>query len=119
MKMIRRVLLTVSALSLGFAAEVSADEGGQVRSIVVRYGDLDLSGADGAAALYRRFEHAAWEVCKKPGGAFGDPAVFLHCYHDALAHAVRDLDNAGVTAKYNREHTEKLPPASVTARLIR
>ena len=118
MRLLGSALLTVAALSVGFAAvQVSADEAGQIRSKVVKYGDLDLTSAEGASVLYQRFKHAAREVCKKPGGGFGDPGAYLHCDHDALARAVRGLSNARVTALYNGEHTEKLPTAGVTAKL--
>jgi UrcA family protein len=109
----------VMALSWLVPVDTMADQAGQIRSVVVRFGDLDLSGADGASALYQRFKHAARKVCKRPDGGFGDPGLYLHCYHDALARAVRDLGNARVTARYNEEHNEKLPPVAVAARLTR
>jgi UrcA family protein len=92
------------ALSWLVPADTMADQPAQTRSVVVKLGDLDLSGAASASALYQRFKHAAREVCKRPDGGFGDPEAFLHCYHDALAGAVRDLGNASVTAQYNGEH---------------
>ena len=102
MEVIRNAALTIAILSLGLvAAQVSANEADQIRSMVVEYGDLNIATADGATALYQRFKHAAREVCKKPSGAFGDRAVFLHCYYNALAHGVRDLGNDRVTALYN------------------
>jgi UrcA family protein len=106
----------VMVLSWLVPVDTMADQPAQVRSVVVRFGDLDLSGADGASALYQRFKHAAWAVCKRPDGGFGDPGVFLHCYHDALARGVRDLGNAEVTAQYNEEHKETLPTVTVTAK---
>ena len=118
MKMLRSALLTI-ALSAGFAAPGSAGEADQPRTIVVKYGDLDLTSAAGASLLYQRFKHAAWKVCKKPDGAFGDPAAFLHCYHEALARAVGELSNATVTQLYNGEHKDKALPPVVTARMSR
>lgn len=110
MKVIGSALLTIAFFSMGFASlQASADEGDQTRSMVVQYGDLDLGVADGASALYQRLKHAAREVCKTRDGGFGDPAVWLHCYHDALARAVRDLSNARVTALYNGEHRVGIP----------
>ena len=109
----------VMALSWLVPFGTMANQPAQIRSVVVKFGDLDLSGADGASALYQRFKHAARKVCQRPDGGFGDPGAFLHCYHDALARAVRDLGNARVTARYNEEHNEKLPTVTVTARLTR
>jgi UrcA family protein len=108
----------VMALSWLVPVDATADQPAQIRSVVVKFGDLDLSGADGASALYQRFKHAAREVCKRPDGGLGDPGVFLHCYHDGLARAVRDLGNARVTAQYNEEHHDS-PPVTVTAKLTR
>jgi UrcA family protein len=99
----------VMALSWLACVDTMADQPARERSVVVKFGDLDLSSADGASALYRRFKHAAGQVCKRPDGGFGDPAVFLHCYHNALARGVRDLGNARVTAHYNVEFKERLP----------
>jgi len=116
MKKIRNALLAIAILSPGLAAaQVSAARVDQARSIIVKYGDLDLSSPDGASVLYKRLMHAAREVCKRPDGAFGDPAVYLHCYHDALARGVRDLNNLQITALYN--HKGGIGTAKVTAAL--
>jgi UrcA family protein len=88
----------------------SADDGNPTRSMVVEYRDLNLTVAEGVSTLYRRLKLAAREVCKTPDGGYGDPVVWLHCYHDALVGAVRDLGNDRVTALYNREHTTAIPP---------
>jgi len=109
----------VMALSWLMPVDTMADQPAQVRTMVVKFGDLDLSGVEGASALYQRFKDAAWKVCKRPDGGFGDPGIFLHCYHNALARGVRDLGNANVTAQYNEEHKEKLPTVTVTAKLTK
>lgn len=117
MKMIGNALLISVVLCMGFAAlRASADEGGEMRSMVVNYVDLDLTAANGVSALYQRLKHAAREVCKTPDGGFGDAVVWLNCYHNALARAVRDLGNAGVTALYNGEHRAGIPPASAAGK---
>lgn len=118
MKAIGNAGLIIAVFFLGFAAPpASADEDDQVSDIVVNYGDLDLSVAAGAAALYQRLERAAWRACDKPEGGIGDPAGWLVCYHDALARAVRDVGNANVTALYNREHKPRIsPPTTITAK---
>lgn len=117
MKAIGNALLTIAVLSAGLATlQAQADARDQIRSVVVRYGDLDLAAADGASVLYQRLKHAARKVCKEPDGSFGDPAVWLHCYHDALEHAVSDLGNARVIALYNREHKVSVSPVSGAAR---
>jgi UrcA family protein len=126
MKMIRNALLAIAILSPGLAAaQVSAarvDQARsmivkQARSMIVKYGDLDLSSPDGASVLYKRLMHAAREVCKMPDGGFGDPAMYLHCYHDALARGVRDLNNLQITALYNGKQKGGIGTATVTAAL--
>jgi UrcA family protein len=58
-------LLAASFLTLSIAAPgVAATT--ETPSIVVPYGDLDLTSPDGAAALDRRIEAAAEKVCEKP-----------------------------------------------------
>jgi UrcA family protein len=109
----------VMALSWLVPVDTIADQPAQTRSVVVTFGDLEQTDADGASALYQRFKHTAREVCKGPDGGFGDPGAFLHCYHDALARAVRDLGNARVTTQYNEEHNEKPRPVTVTAKLTK
>lgn len=118
MKAIGNAWLIIAVLILGFAAlPASADEDDQPIRVVVNYGDLDLSAAAGASALYQRLKRAAWRACDKPEGGFGDPATWLRCYHNTLARAVRDVGNAKVTALYNREHEERIPPpTTITAK---
>lgn len=109
MKSIGNAWLIIALLFVGFAApSASADEDDQVDRIVVSYGDLDLSVAAGTAALYQRLKLAAWRVCNKPEGGFGDQAAWLLCYHAALAHAVRDVGNTKITALYNRENKVRI-----------
>jgi len=110
MKAIRHAWLVITVLSVALpASRVSADERGPMRSRVVNYGDLDLTSAAGASALYRRLKLAAREVCMTRDGAYGDPMVWLQCFHDALIRAVRDLGNARVIDLYNREHGAGIP----------
>jgi UrcA family protein len=113
MKAIRNGWLLILVLSLALpAVRASADERGPIRSKVVNYDDLDLTSAAGASALYRRLKLAAREVCMTADGDYGDPEVWLQCFHDALIGAVRDLGNARVIALYNREHGAGIPLAA-------
>ena len=117
-----RITTTILITVLAATAQL-AQAGDQIddsrRQVKVLVADLNLSTAEGAATLYQRIKHAAWKVCKRPDGGFGDAGVFLHCYHNALAHAVGDLGNAGVTAQYNEEHKQKLLPATLAAKLTK
>lgn len=116
MKVIGTAWLTIAVLSVGFAASPAlADEHDQVRRLVVNFGDLDLSAAAGASALYERLKVAAWRVCDKPEGGFWDQAGWLLCYQETLARAVHDVGNTKVTALYDGEHNVRSPSAAVTA----
>lgn len=64
----RRALAGIAAaivlLSSGtFTAAAGATPDGDVPSVVVRFGDLDLSTQEGALVLYRRIVSAAERVC--------------------------------------------------------
>ena len=80
--------LTVAATS--FAGAPSSD----VPSVSVRYDDLNLTTSVGANALYHRISVAARQVC--PDVYSRDLAVVAageRCQANAVAHAVRDLNN--------------------------
>jgi UrcA family protein len=118
MKVIRHASLSIAVLSLVFVTlAASAEEVDQTRSKIVNYGDLDLASAAGAGALYRRLKLAAREVCKTPDGGFGDPLIWLHCFHDALAVAIREVGHARVTTLYEREFNAGIPRSAHRCRL--
>jgi UrcA family protein len=55
-------LISVAVLSLTGFVSAHADSD-SVPTMTVKYGDLDLTRVEGAAALYQRLEHAARTVC--------------------------------------------------------
>ena len=76
-------------------------------SVKVKYADLDLSKPAGAETLLLRIKRAAHSVC---GGASDpwDGQAFKHereCFNDAVANAVRQVNNSNLTAMY-REHSK-------------
>jgi UrcA family protein len=81
----------------GLVASVSAFAGttdADVRSVAVRYDDLNLSTSVGVNTLYRRISAAAREVC--PDIYSRDPRAFVaarSCQADAIAKAVREVNN--------------------------
>ena len=97
---ISRTALCVGFLlagSLGVAqAATSTDE---VPSLVVRYGDLDLSSDAGVRALSRRLATAAHQVCP-----FEDSKAPLQmaynntCRAQAIARAVHDINSPQLAA---------------------
>jgi UrcA family protein len=55
----------LSALALNFATVSRADDGTAPPQVIVKFGDLNISTSQGAAALYRRIHSAAIEVCSR------------------------------------------------------
>jgi UrcA family protein len=58
-------LLAASFLTLAIAAPGVAQTP-ETPSVIVSYGDLDLTSPEGSATLDRRIEAAAEKVCQKP-----------------------------------------------------
>lgn len=81
----------------GVAAADSLDNPPQV---IVKYGDLNLSTDSGAKALYRRMRGAAQTVCAayEGGGYVAVRPAWRACYDQAMASAVKRIDNRRVTA---------------------
>jgi UrcA family protein len=64
----RRTLVAgaiLGALACGFATVSSADVSTAPPQIIVKFGDLNVSTSQGAAALYGRTHSAAVEVCSR------------------------------------------------------
>jgi UrcA family protein len=93
-------LMTVCALTLGFqSAEAAPPEA--VPSIVVHFGDLDVTRGEGATALFRRLKSAAETVC----APLDDRDVARHmkfraCVQRAISTAVAQVDQAALTRYY-------------------
>ena len=64
----------------------------------VTYGDLDLSTAKGARAMYTRIQSAARRVCGQPSKEIEEKRAFDACVASAANQAVADLDSPLVTA---------------------
>ena len=55
----------LSALAFSFATVSRAGDGASPPQVVVKFADLDTSTSQGAAALYRRINGAAIDVCSR------------------------------------------------------
>jgi UrcA family protein len=91
MKTATRSVLTLSTLALiGWSATAVAapSRADDVATKVVRFGDLDLSTATGAEALYERIAAAARVVCR---GA--ERALVRECKGRAVDDAVKAIGN--------------------------
>jgi len=90
----------LTALISSFGAVCSAADA-DVPKTIVRYADLDVSTAQGAAALYSRIRSAAEGVCSSLDR--DDLAAMLRwrgCVKQAIAGAVAKIDRPALTAVY-------------------
>jgi len=94
-----------SALLSGAFSAAHADTSIAPRSETVRFADLDINHADGAAVLYRRLKHAAEFVCRdmEPGRELGRAQAYGDCIQEALDHALARIDS-GAVAAYAASH---------------
>ena len=92
--------MMIFALALGFQS-AHAGSPQNVPSVVVHFGDLDLSRSEGATVLYRRLRSAAETVC----APLDDRGVARHmsfkaCVQSAISTAVAKVDQPALTAYY-------------------
>ena len=100
------------ALASSFAAVCTATDGTGFSSQTVKYGDLNISNAQGAAELYRRIVLAANDVC----GSRDVDTMHLGarqrmdaCVRKATADAVTRVGHPELIAVYNSKNRQPLP----------
>ena len=77
------------------AARLDSD----VPSVVVKYNEQSLATDEGVYALYRRITTAARRVCPDaPISNLGLLAEVEHCRNQAIARAIRQIDNSRLAA---------------------
>jgi UrcA family protein len=97
-----------SVLLGSFAAAGYAADG--IPQETVKYGDLNVSSSQGAAALYARIRAAAHDVCQdldRRGAAA--QMTFKACVNKAISGAVHDVDQPALTAFYNSKNGSSKP----------
>ena len=119
---IRRLIATaiVSALASSFAVVCAAADEIETVSVVVQFGDLNVSNPQGAATLYERIAAAAHNVC----GSYDSNDVFHHgsrarvnvCVRKAIADAVTRVGLPELFAVYNTKNRVPLPITVAAAR---
>jgi UrcA family protein len=103
----------VSALASSFTVICAAADNTETVSVIVKYGDLNVSNPEGAATLYRRIAAAASTVCGSndadswPRG--GSRTSVNACVHKAIADAVTKVGQPELIAVYNAKNREPLP----------
>ena len=100
----------VSAVTSGFCAAAVASDSTDAPHVVVQYGDLNQSNAQGAAMLYRRIRSAAETVC--PGlehASLASKRIEDACIQKAIADAVIKVNQPALFVVYNAKNTAPLP----------
>jgi UrcA family protein len=100
----------VGVLAAGVATVATAAEGSEFLQTTVKYGDLNVSTSQGAAALYNRIRVAADGVCSPlDHGDISSKAHLAACVHKAIAGAVTSVDQPALTGVYNAKYGQSLP----------
>jgi UrcA family protein len=100
----------VGVLATGVATVSTAAEGSEFLQTTVKYGDLNVSTSQGAAALYNRIRVAADGVCwPLEHGDIWSKMNVAACVHKAIAGAVTSVDQPALTAVYNAKYGQPLP----------
>ena len=100
----RRTLVAgaiLSALAFSFATVSHADDGTAPPQVIVKFGDLDVSTSQGAAALYGRIRSAAVDVCSRM--YVTEQAYRFHkdaCLQKVIADAVIKVDRPALSAVF-------------------
>jgi UrcA family protein len=114
-------LLLASAGLAGFASATtttapdSSERG--AKSATVRYHEQDLATSEGAKRLYSSLDRAAHEVCDDTG-EYALARSFADCERTAIADAVAQVDNAKLTAVYDRHYPNQPLSEAVSLRLL-
>jgi UrcA family protein len=115
LNLVRRLMTSTiagGALAFGFAAASPAADSPEVRSITVKYADLNLSSPEGAAALYGRIRAAAKSVCATSDDrALWSQSGVDACVHKAIADAVMKVNKPALFGAYNDHNKTPLPGA--------
>ncbi len=96
-------LLLLGSLAglMAAGAAGAATAGDDVPSVVVKYSDLNLATQDGVNHLYRRLMAAARQVCPDaPIRDLGAMSRAEQCRNEAVARAIRQIDNPQLAALY-------------------
>jgi UrcA family protein len=100
----------LSALAFSFATVSSADERTTPPQVAVKFGDLDVSTAQGAKALYRRIQGAAIDVCSSMYVI--EAAYKVHkgaCLQKVIADAVTHVNQPALSAVFASKYRTSQP----------
>ena len=101
--------LAASIFCMAFSGVATAADKTIATSIVVRFGDLNLSNPEGAAVLYQRIQRAARRACKDPWASdYSLPSTRTRkCIDDAVDIAVNTVNRTTLTAMHKEKSTRR------------
>lgn len=88
-------LVAAATVAVGMLPTARADfSSNEMRTVTVRFADLDTTSAQGAAVLFRRVDAAARSVCRDQGldRALEQKHAFENCVHVAVGQALARID---------------------------
>jgi len=91
----------VSAVTFGFATVSSAEGRAEPPQVIVKFADLNVSTARGAAALYSRIHDAAVDVCSRM--YYTNASYVRHsdaCLQQLIADAVLKVNEPALSAVF-------------------
>jgi len=100
------------ALAFGCGAVSIAGDNDDAPRAVVKFGDLDLSNPQGAAALYSRIHAAAYDVCSSFDTDIRDQTnltTWIACVDKTFRNALIKVNRPELSAIYNAHHRHPLP----------
>jgi len=101
----RYLALTAAMAVLAGALAASPAHAADASTVTVRYGDLDLTGWTGEAALKDRVARAARQVCGTPDGrTIADFQRVADCRANAIAEASPKLDRVIASARSDHRY---------------
>jgi UrcA family protein len=106
---VKRALLGAGSLAaaLSFGAVNAATPEENPPSMVVKYSAQDLNTQSGLNQLYHRLARAAIQVCPEASSFdLSQQAKVAKCRDQALARAIRQIDNAQLAALYAASHSK-------------
>jgi UrcA family protein len=87
------VAISLAAALTGYSVSACAIAYTEVRSVTVRYDELDLAKPQGVEALYTRIGGAARLVCRADSSSrLSDRMNRRNCYQDAIGRAVKQVN---------------------------
>jgi UrcA family protein len=99
-----------AALTCGIATVSFASDGTDALQATVKYGDLNVSSASGAATLYSRIRAAAENVCRPFNNRdFASQKLLAACVHKAMGGAVNEVNQPALFTIYNAKSGPSKP----------